>query len=61
MDPIMILKWLQVGQMAFPAVMNVVTHYAQMKDDPNLSETDKQKMIENLEALKLRDWDEITG
>lgn len=61
MDPITILKWLSVGQMAFPAILNVVSHYSQLKDDPKLSETDKAKMIENLEALQLRDWDDITG
>lgn len=59
MDPVMVLKWLQVGQMAFPAMMEVVTHYSQLKDDPALSETDKEKMVANLKALQLADWESL--
>ena len=59
MDPTLILKFLAAGQVVFPAMMNVITHYSQLKDDPALSETDKEQMIRNLQALRLKSWEEL--
>ena len=59
MDPTLVLKFLSAGQIVFPALVNVVTHYSALKDDPALSETDKAQMIRNLQALQLKSWEEL--
>lgn len=55
----LVLKAIDVLSVALPQLMDTLAHYQSLKDDPNLSETDKKRMVANLEALQLKDWDQL--
>lgn len=55
----MILQLIQLSQVLLPQLLAMAQHYGELKDDPNLSETDKAKMVANLQALQLKDWDSL--
>lgn len=54
-----ITQWMAFGQVVLPKVAAAVTHYAELKDNPALNETDRQKMVENLQGLELKDWHDL--
>ena len=54
-----VLQWMQLGMIVIPQIINVVTHYKSLSESEELSETDKEKMKANLQALKLPEWDNI--
>lgn len=54
-----VLQWMQLGLVVLPQIMNVVTHYRSLSESEALSETDKEQMKANLQALKLPEWDKI--
>ena len=56
MDP---LTWISLGTTALPQILNVITHYKEMQNSGVLNETDKERMKQNLENLKLPDWETL--
>lgn len=54
-----VLQWIQIGMVLLPQVLEVVSHYVAIGKSGALSETDKERMKQNLEKLKLPAWSDI--
>lgn len=54
-----VLQWVQLGMVLLPQLLNVISHYRDISKSGKLTETDKEKMKENLRDLKLPAWDDV--
>lgn len=54
-----ITQWMAFGQIMLPKLVAVAGHYAQLKDDPAIQETDREKMVANLQGMQLADWKDL--
>ena len=54
-----VLAWVNLTAAVLPKLIGLVQHYKELSDSPELKETDKKKMKENLSLLSLPNWDDI--
>lgn len=54
-----ITQWMAFAQVMLPKLVDIAAHYAEIKDNPALQETDKEKMAANLQGLQLKDWKDL--
>lgn len=52
-------KWMAFGQVILPRLLTIVADYDRLKDDPRLHETDREKMVANLQMQELTDWKDL--
>lgn len=53
------LQWLNASLVIAPALVDLLIHYKNLAELPELNETDRIVMKENLNRLRLPNWDEI--
>lgn len=54
-----VLQGMALGQILLPRLIDIVTHYAELQNDPALKETDREKMVANLQSMQLADWKDL--
>ena len=59
MDATKILQLLGALNTVIPNLMDIIMHYKTLSVSPELNETDKKQMKENLDRLKLPSWDSL--
>lgn len=54
-----VLQGMALGHVLLPRLIDIVAHYAQLQNDPALKETDREKMVANLQGMQLADWKDL--
>ena len=59
MDATKVIQLLSALNVVIPNLMDIIIHYKTLAVSPELNETDRQQMKDNLDRLKLPSWDSL--